>query len=70
MLIDPSKAYDTFPHDFLLAKLEAYAFSTESLQFIRNFFSFRKQRVKIRDYFGHWVEILLGFFFFFFFFEF
>ncbi|XP_065658264.1 uncharacterized protein LOC136082769 [Hydra vulgaris] len=44
LLMDLSKAYDFIPHDLLIAKLEAYGFSKESLKFLISFISGRKQR--------------------------
>ena len=34
ILMDLSKAYDCLPHDLMVAKLEAYGISKESLQLI------------------------------------
>lgn len=45
--MDLSKAYDCLPHDLLIAKLEAYGFSNDSLQFICSYLESRYQRVKI-----------------------
>ena len=45
--MDLSKAYDCLPHDLLLAKMEAYGFSTESLKLIHSYLVGRKQRVRI-----------------------
>ena len=42
-----SKAYDCLPHDLMVAKLEAYGISKESLQLISDYLSYRKQRTKI-----------------------
>ena len=60
LLIDLSKAYDCIQHDLLLAKLEAYGFSTKSLQFIKSYLKGRKQRVKINSVFSRWLEIHFG----------
>ena len=58
--MDLSKAYDCLPHDLIIAKLDAYGFSVESLNLINSFLSNRKQRVKIGSKFSEWLEIILG----------
>ena len=60
LLIDLSKAYDCIQHDLLLAKLEAYCFSTKSLLFIKSYLKGRKQRVKINSTFSRWLEVNFG----------
>ena len=45
--MDLSKAYDCIPHDLLIAKLAAYGLPHYSLLLIHNYFSNRKQRVKV-----------------------
>ena len=47
ILMDLSKAFDCLPHDLLLAKLEAYGFTLDSLKLLRNYLTNRFQRVKI-----------------------
>ena len=47
VLMDLSKAYDCLPHDLIIAKFEAYGFDNTSLRLFHNYFSNRKQRVKI-----------------------
>ena len=47
ILMDLSKAYDCLPHDLLIAKLEAYGFSSDSLQLVCSYLVSRYQRVKI-----------------------
>ena len=47
VLMDLSKAYDCVPHDLLLAKMEAYEFSIDSLKLMHSYFVGRRQRVKI-----------------------
>ena len=44
-----SKASDCIPHDLIIAKLEAYGFHIDALKLIHNYFSKRKQRVKVND---------------------
>jgi ribonucleases P/MRP protein subunit RPP40 len=60
LLMDLSKAYDFIPHDLLIAKLEAYGFSKESLKFLISYISGRKQRVRIGSSVSNWVDILSG----------
>ena len=48
-LTDLSKAFDCIPHDFLIAKLEAYGFHIDALKLIHDCLSNRKQRVKVND---------------------
>ena len=47
ILMDLSQAYDCLPHDLLIAKLEAYGFSNDSLQLVCSYLESRYQRVKI-----------------------
>ena len=47
VLMNLSKAYDCIPHDLLLAKLEAYGFSLESLNLMNSYLTNRLQRVKV-----------------------
>ena len=51
--MDISKAYDYnhyLPHDLLIAKLEAYGFNYDSLQFVCSYLESRHHRVKIGSY--------------------
>ena len=47
ILMDLSEAYDCLPHDLMIAKIEAYGISKESLQLISDYLSYRKQTTKI-----------------------
>ena len=46
LFTDLSKAFDCLVHAFLLAKLEAYGFTYESLKLINSYLTDRKRRVK------------------------
>ena len=60
VLTDLSKAFDSISHDLLIAKLNAYGFSNNSLNIITNYLSDRKQRTKINDSFSTWRDIIYG----------
>ena len=56
--MDLSKAYDCLPHDLIIAKLEAYGLDTNSLRFIFDYLSSRKQRTKIGSAYSNWSKVL------------
>ena len=60
MLMGISKAFDTLNHDLLIAKLNAYGFSKESLKLIKSYLTNRWQRTKFNISFSSWSELLLG----------
>ena len=60
LLTDLSKAFDCISHAILIAKLNAYGFSKNSLSLINNYLSARKQRTKVGDSFSTWREIIYG----------
>ena len=45
-------------HNFLIAELEAYGFSYETL--MHNYLTDRKHRTKVKDSFSDFIELLLG----------
>ena len=58
--MDLSKALNTINHDLLIAKLNAYGFTKNSLRLIKSYLSNRWQRTKINTSFSSWTELLLG----------
>ena len=59
-MMDLSKAFDCVPHDLLIAKLDAYGFERDALNFIYSYLKDRNQRVKINADYSSWKEILSG----------
>ena len=45
--MDLSKVFDILNHDFLIAKLEAYGFSENSLNYIHSYLRYRLQRTNV-----------------------
>ena len=60
ILTDLSKAFDSLSHELLIAKLSAYGFDQESLEFIRSYLNDRKQRTKIGTCYSTWKQIKVG----------
>ena len=60
ILMDLSKAFDCLPHDFLLAKLEAYGLDDNALKLILSYLSGRKQCMKNGGYLSQRKLILSG----------
>ena len=60
LLTDLSKAFDSISHDLLLAKLNAYDFTKNSLNLINDYLTGRRQRTKISDRFSSWRDIICG----------
>ena len=60
ILMDLSKAYDCLPHHLIIAKLEAHVLDTNSLRFIFDYLSCRKQRTKMGSAYSNWSKVLRG----------
>ena len=60
LFTDLSKAFDCLVHDFLIAKLEAYGFTYESLKLIDSYLTDRKHRTKINSSYSSFLDLLIG----------
>ena len=56
LFIDFRKAFDTLSAEFFIRKLFHYGFDNQSLSFIRNYFSNRKQRVKMGKFLSKFLK--------------
>ena len=57
VLMNLSKAYDYILHDLLLAKLEAYGFSLESLNLVYSYLTNKLRRVKVNGIYSTWQQV-------------
>ena len=60
VLMDLSKAFDTFNHDFLTAKLHAYGFQHNASKFLHSYLSKQWHRTRINTSFRSWEELIKG----------
>ena len=60
IFMDLSKAFDTFNHNLLIAKLGAYGFETDALRYMKSYLTNRKQRVRVNKTFSEWERITTG----------
>ena len=54
------KVFHTLDHSLFIAKLEAYGFDSLSLEFKKNYVTYRKQRCKVGNRFIIWTKITSG----------
>ena len=60
LLMDLSKAFDCLHHKLITAKLNAYSFNFPALRLIHDYLSNRKPRIKIKNTYITWMEIVFG----------
>ena len=60
LLTDLSKAFDCLPHEFIIAKLNAYGFNLPALKLMDSYLSHRKQCPKVSHAHSSWEAILFG----------
>ena len=58
--MDLSKVFDCLNHELLLAKLNAYGFSTNAIQMMCSYLTGRRQRVKVNGSFSSWKDVKLS----------
>ena len=58
--MDLSKAFDTLNHDLIIAKLETYSFSKNSLNYIQSFLRNRLEKTNVNNNFSLWKDIFSG----------
>ena len=60
VLTDVSKAFDCSDHNLLIAKLDAYGFEKQSIDFLHSYLTKRKQRTKVDSACSSWEMLLSG----------
>ena len=60
ILTDLSKAFDCISYDLLIAKLDAYGFSYNSLNFIHNYLFGSSQKTNVGSSFSDLFDVLYG----------
>ena len=60
LLTDLSKEFDCLRHSLVTAKLHAYGFDKTSTEYLKDYLSHRKQKIKINKTFSNWRNILHG----------
>ena len=58
LYLDFSKAFDVFCHKRLMLKLEAMGIAGKVKEWLRDWLSGRRQRVKVEDELSEWIEVL------------
>ena len=57
VLMDLSKAYDSLPHDLIIAHFEAYGLSKNGIELLLDYLEGRKQLVKIGSSCSFWFDV-------------
>ena len=60
LLTDLSRAFDCLSHKLIISKLYAYGFNKDACFLIANYFTNRKQRVKVGNARSDWLSLLKG----------
>ena len=60
VLTDFSKAFECIDHNLLIAKLNAYGFEKQSIDFLHLYLTKRKQRTKLDSAYSSWELLLSG----------
>ena len=58
--MDLSKAFETLPHELLVAKLKSYGADSKTTDLVHDYLANRRQRVRLGDQFSNWKETSVG----------
>ena len=56
--MDLSKTFDTLNHEMLLVKLKAYGLDSNSITFMKSYFTSRLEQCKVNNSFSEWGKVL------------
>ena len=60
MVVVVAAVFECLPHSLLIAKVHAYGFNETSTEYLKDYLSHRKQKIKINKTFSNWTNILRG----------
>lgn len=59
--MEEREAFDMYPHNFLLSKLERYGFDKWTIRWMKSWLQDHTQRIVVRESLSRWISVMSGF---------